>query len=282
MSAPRYLHADDRRDLDAERYYSPPRRRPVQSRSGKPTKDQRTAGTFTRARFPPRPKQTGPDIRRRFRILIFDRIAGQHQPALTNASRRHSADILRLRRPRSFSTIKDYDNKLHSLLPMSWLRETTRCPSRRYYMLRDRSGIFSMFDLRRDVRFLSEVRTAFQSNAHAGRERLEPARPTGAATCRACMRATDKNDLEGRRFGRWTVNQPAMRRNGELYWNASCDCGRECLIRGSALKAGRSRSCGCLAAELTTARHAKTRMQPPRRRRRGLIRRCSTLELTQS
>jgi len=166
---------------------------------------------------------------------------------------------------------------------MSWLRETTRCPSRRNHMLRDRSGIFSMFDLRRDVRFLSEVRTAFQSNAHAGRERLESARPTGAATCRACMRATDKNDLEGRRFGRWTVNEPAFRRNGELYWNATCDCGSECFVRGSALKSGRSRSCGCLAAELTAARHERMRqMQQQRPRRKGLIRRCSTLNLIQS
>lgn len=54
-------------------------------------------------------------------------------------------------------------------------------------------------------------------------------------------------DLTGMRFGRWLVNSWAGENNsGQRYlWLCRCDCGTERLVRGRALQAGRSRSCGC-------------------------------------
>jgi hypothetical protein len=52
-------------------------------------------------------------------------------------------------------------------------------------------------------------------------------------------------DLTGRRFGKFTVQKRAKTHNGSVYWYCRCDCGRGRAIRGSALKQGKSKSCGC-------------------------------------
>lgn len=57
-------------------------------------------------------------------------------------------------------------------------------------------------------------------------------------------------DLTGKRFCRLTVTGLANeKRNGQLVWRCECDCGNIVHCRGSALKAGYSKSCGCLHAE---------------------------------
>jgi hypothetical protein len=63
-------------------------------------------------------------------------------------------------------------------------------------------------------------------------------------------------NLEGRTFGRWTVLGFGQSRGaGEhALWKCRCVCGTERLVDGSLLRAGKSRSCGCLAAELTRER----------------------------
>jgi HNH endonuclease len=56
------------------------------------------------------------------------------------------------------------------------------------------------------------------------------------------------------RFGRWVVlKQGPTRRNGAT-WLCRCDCGATRYVIGKFLRSGHSRSCGCLARELTRAR----------------------------
>lgn len=62
------------------------------------------------------------------------------------------------------------------------------------------------------------------------------------------------SDLIGRRFGRWVVVSRAPGRHREGYFSCRCACGTTRLVRGSALRAGKSKSCGCLCAELTGSR----------------------------
>lgn len=54
-------------------------------------------------------------------------------------------------------------------------------------------------------------------------------------------------DLKGQKFGYWTVveraeNHPAAR---SAQWLCECECGTKKIIRASALKSGKSKSCGC-------------------------------------
>lgn len=67
-------------------------------------------------------------------------------------------------------------------------------------------------------------------------------------------------DLTGQRFGRLTViergpNQGSYRRSdrtsmasGTAYW-CLCDCGKRKLVRSRLLRAGNTKSCGCLGGK---------------------------------
>lgn len=56
-----------------------------------------------------------------------------------------------------------------------------------------------------------------------------------------------KIDLTGKRFGMLvvigTVDKTSKRR--EPYWLCRCDCGKERIVRGSNLRSGNTKSCGC-------------------------------------
>lgn len=61
-------------------------------------------------------------------------------------------------------------------------------------------------------------------------------------------------DISGERFGRWTVidrGEDYIEPNGKhrVSWNCICDCGNKGLIPGIRLRAGQSKSCGCLQKE---------------------------------
>lgn len=60
--------------------------------------------------------------------------------------------------------------------------------------------------------------------------------------------------LEGERFGRWTVIASAgtggTGRRKHSLWHCRCDCGKEAIVRGNDLKTGNTRSCGCLQSEI--------------------------------
>lgn len=74
-------------------------------------------------------------------------------------------------------------------------------------------------------------------------------------------------EIDGRQFGRWTVlSKSSISRNGRIFWNCRCLCGAIREVDGSTLRTGKSKSCGCLSAELssesnrfTTRSHGLTR-----------------------
>lgn len=50
----------------------------------------------------------------------------------------------------------------------------------------------------------------------------------------------------GKRFGKLVVIAKADRRWRSLYWRCRCDCGKETTVRGTCLRNGDTKSCGCL------------------------------------
>ena len=58
-------------------------------------------------------------------------------------------------------------------------------------------------------------------------------------------------DLRGQRFGRLFVpnNAKHVYKNNATYWPVICDCGNTKLVNGYSLRAGRTKSCGCLWKE---------------------------------
>ena len=65
-------------------------------------------------------------------------------------------------------------------------------------------------------------------------------------------------DLIGQRFGKLTVtkkkendpNDPIKTHRKDVWWYADCDCGtKDVIVRGTYLRAGRVKSCGCYNAE---------------------------------
>jgi hypothetical protein len=71
-------------------------------------------------------------------------------------------------------------------------------------------------------------------------------------------------ELTGQTFGRLTVLRPSERSRdkwGNTLWDCRCSCGTELMVRGKALTAGGSQSCGCLRLERSRgfqARRAST------------------------
>lgn len=63
--------------------------------------------------------------------------------------------------------------------------------------------------------------------------------------------------LTGQRFGRLTVIGDSGERdkNGSIYWKCKCDCGNETKVVVTALRAGATKSCGCLWKEAMAARN---------------------------
>lgn len=67
-------------------------------------------------------------------------------------------------------------------------------------------------------------------------------------------------DLTGKRFGRLLVvrrGKDYIRKNGivSVRWECKCDCGNSVLVRGSVLRNGESRSCGCYRSERMMVPH---------------------------
>lgn len=57
-------------------------------------------------------------------------------------------------------------------------------------------------------------------------------------------------DLVGQRFDRLVVTARAVSRNGSSYWLCQCDCGNSFEAKGSKLTESRTKSCGCMKADV--------------------------------
>lgn len=69
-------------------------------------------------------------------------------------------------------------------------------------------------------------------------------------------------DLTGQRFERLLVESLAAGRatdRGVRFWWCACDCGARARVRADNLRAGFSRSCGCLRDEKARARVGQMR-----------------------
>lgn len=65
-------------------------------------------------------------------------------------------------------------------------------------------------------------------------------------------------DLTGKRFGRLTVlERHGSDVHGAPTWKCKCDCGNISIVGRCGLISGGTKSCGCLAKELSSARMAK-------------------------
>lgn len=64
-------------------------------------------------------------------------------------------------------------------------------------------------------------------------------------------------DLTAQIFGRLTVTSRNTdeRKSQNAHWNCLCECGAYTVARGSHLRLGRIKSCGCLSAEMAAIRH---------------------------
>jgi hypothetical protein len=66
--------------------------------------------------------------------------------------------------------------------------------------------------------------------------------------------------LNGQRFGRLIVGEMTRSASGRIVWSCKCNCGQISLVRGSHLKSGHVKSCGCHAADKARERatHGKS------------------------
>ena len=71
----------------------------------------------------------------------------------------------------------------------------------------------------------------------------------GSLGCISCAARKSAEDLTGLEFGRWTVLEKALSRGPirkRVMWLCRCKCGNISTINGDSLRAGSSKSCGCL------------------------------------
>lgn len=65
-----------------------------------------------------------------------------------------------------------------------------------------------------------------------------------------CLGHHELRDLTGERFGRLTVVAYAGKWDGKHRWKCLCDCGNEVIAGHTLLISGKTKSCGCLQAEI--------------------------------
>ncbi len=70
-----------------------------------------------------------------------------------------------------------------------------------------------------------------------------------------------KIDCSGKKYGRLTVMGEVKNGPTSAGWLCRCDCGAETIVRGSHLKSGATKSCGCLNRERVSACHTKHGME---------------------
>lgn len=64
-------------------------------------------------------------------------------------------------------------------------------------------------------------------------------------------------DLTNKRYGKLVVLSKDKSKNGVVFWNCLCDCGRTVTVRGASLRNGSTRSCGCLRKTMSQMRATK-------------------------
>lgn len=84
-------------------------------------------------------------------------------------------------------------------------------------------------------------------------------------------------DISGQRFGRWlVVRRNRISASGHALFDCVCDCGTQRVVNSARLRRGSSKSCGCLAADLSSVRATEHGMTKHRLFGiwRGMMHRC--------
>ena len=69
----------------------------------------------------------------------------------------------------------------------------------------------------------------------------------GDSTSCGCDRIQKKRmKIEGKKFGKLTVQSFAYVKDMHTYFNCICECGKNCIVRGKSLVSGNTTSCGCI------------------------------------
>jgi hypothetical protein len=63
------------------------------------------------------------------------------------------------------------------------------------------------------------------------------------------------DNLIAKKFGRWTILKRSKNIHKEVYFFCKCDCGTKRKVKAASLRAGTSKSCGCLLKELVSKRN---------------------------
>lgn len=82
-------------------------------------------------------------------------------------------------------------------------------------------------------------------------------------SCGCLINAHKKQNITNKKYGRLTVVEEAQKRtkDGHVSWVCQCDCGNTVVVSGSSLRAGVTKSCGCILKESVASRfktHGKT------------------------
>ena len=88
-------------------------------------------------------------------------------------------------------------------------------------------------------------------------------------------------DLTGQRFGRLIVISQSSNVGRRVAWMCQCECGKSCVVIAMLLRAGGTRSCGCLRMEVSRKRmtvhgYARRGMTIPEHKVwTGMLKRCN-------
>lgn len=94
--------------------------------------------------------------------------------------------------------------------------------------------------------------TVWVCNCDCGREtKAEIGRlmSGGYKSC-GCLGRPDRKDFVGKCFGKLTVTEYAGKRGGMHRWRCRCECGNETIVGQTLLQSGKTKSCGCLQANI--------------------------------
>lgn len=96
------------------------------------------------------------------------------------------------------------------------------------------------------------------------------------------MAAHNFKDETNNRFGRLVAIKRLPQFTKPAKWLCDCDCGNQVSVLGVTLRSGHTRSCGCLASEMTSKRNRSNKKYTRKERilraiRRDMIRRCYEL-----
>lgn len=70
-------------------------------------------------------------------------------------------------------------------------------------------------------------------------------------SCGCLVREVHGNDLTNQRFGKLIALYPCdYKKRSSIIWHCKCDCGKECDVESYNLKAGLTKSCGCITSSI--------------------------------